>query len=70
MRTKHLHLDESGLAGASNHGVSDGARISGIPVPYFPEPPPCGKMCRETIPRPNPLSSRRAGWGPVLNLLA
>jgi DNA replication protein DnaC len=44
MRTKHLHLDDSGPAGASNHGVSDGARISGIPVPYFPEPPASRRM--------------------------
>ena len=28
MRTKHLRLDESAPAGASTHGVSDGARIS------------------------------------------
>jgi DNA replication protein DnaC len=40
MRTKHLRLDEPAPAGASTHGISDGARISGIPVPYFPEPPP------------------------------
>jgi DNA replication protein DnaC len=37
IRTRHLGLDEA-LAEPSNHGVSDSARISGIPVPEFPEP--------------------------------
>jgi DNA replication protein DnaC len=41
MRTRHLGLDET-LAGASNQGVNDSARISGIPVPEFPEPPRSG----------------------------
>lgn len=38
MRTKHLGLDDNGSAGASIQGISDSARISGIPVPEFPEP--------------------------------
>ena len=38
MRTKHLGLDEPAPVGASIQGVSDSARISGIPVPEFPEP--------------------------------
>jgi len=38
MRTKHLGLDETAPVGASTMGVSDSARISGIPVPEFPEP--------------------------------
>ncbi len=38
MRTKHLNLDDNAPAGASIQGVSDSARISGIPVPDFPEP--------------------------------
>src|SRR5688500_4999540 len=37
IRTKHLGLDEA-QAEASNQGVNDSARISGIPVPKFPEP--------------------------------
>jgi DNA replication protein DnaC len=37
IRTRHLGLDESS-AEASNHGVTGSARISGIPVPEFPEP--------------------------------
>jgi DNA replication protein DnaC len=37
IRTMHLGLDET-PAGASNQGVNDSARISGIPVPEFPEP--------------------------------
>ena len=37
MRTKHLDLDEAS-AGGSNQGVNSSARISGIPVPEFPEP--------------------------------
>jgi len=37
IRTRHLGLDEL-PAGASNHGVNDSARISGIPVPKCPEP--------------------------------
>jgi DNA replication protein DnaC/molybdopterin/thiamine biosynthesis adenylyltransferase len=37
IRTKHLGLDDA-QAGASNQGVNDSARISGIPVPEFPEP--------------------------------
>jgi DNA replication protein DnaC len=38
MRTKHLGLDDA-QAGDSNERVNDGARISGILVPKFPEPP-------------------------------
>lgn len=38
MRTRHLALDETAPPGASTQGVSDSARISGIPVPEFPEP--------------------------------
>ena len=37
IRTKHLGLDET-QAETSNQGVNDSARISGIPVPEFPEP--------------------------------
>ena len=37
IRTRHLGLDE-GSAEASNQGVTGSARISGIPVPEFPEP--------------------------------
>jgi DNA replication protein DnaC len=40
MRTKHLRLEESSPSGAPTQGISDGARISGISVPYFPEPTP------------------------------
>jgi DNA replication protein DnaC len=38
IRTSHLGLDEASPR-ASNQGVSDSARISGISVPQFPEPP-------------------------------
>ena len=39
MRTKHLRLDEPAAPEpAPHHGVSAGARISGIAVPEFPEP--------------------------------
>jgi DNA replication protein DnaC len=38
MRTKHLGLDEPAPVGASIQGIGDSARISGIPVPEFPEP--------------------------------
>lgn len=37
IRTMHLGLDDTS-AGASNQGVTGSARISGIPVPQFPEP--------------------------------
>jgi DNA replication protein DnaC len=38
MRTRHLRLDEAGSDAPSHLGVSNGARISGIPAPEFPEP--------------------------------
>ena len=60
MRTKHLRLDEPLTAEGFNQGVSGSARISGIPVPEFPEPTRQAPLDEPSLHR------RRPGFPPEL----